>query len=95
MQLIGSDIQMKPINNNSSISAIGVDEFRQFLKIQFRAGSCYIYKDVSLVLLSEIMQTEQPEKLFYNSVVGLYEYLRIKKAPTKWIMPNQKKLKGK
>lgn len=94
MKLIGTDIEMKPIGNGSSVIGLGVDEFRQLLKIQFNAGSIYVYKSVSLLLLVEIMQTEKPEQIVHRQVLGQYEYVRIQKAPSKWIIPNQKKLKG-
>jgi len=94
MKLIGSDIEMKPITNGSSVIEIGVDEFRQHLKIKFNAGSIYLYKDVSLMVLVEIMKTEKPEQIVHRQILGQYEYIRVKKAPSKWIMSKDKKLKG-
>jgi hypothetical protein len=95
MKLAGSDIVMRQVTNKSSIAELGIDEFKQQLKIKFAGGSIYLYKDVNPVLLNEIIQSETPERIYYKNIQGVYGYTRIYKAPSQWIDPREKTLKLK
>lgn len=91
IKLKSNTIEMKKVES-LSIVEMGIDELRFQLKIKFCSGSEYLYSEVPLSVLKEIQ--EDTIKTYYRKILGVYPYVRLKKAPSKWIDPYEKKLKG-
>ena len=69
-------INMKPVKS-SNIKAVGYDELKMILRVQFYSGGTYEYKDVPRKIWMDFITSKSLGKYFYKKIRDKYKTTKI------------------
>lgn len=62
---------------SSNIKAIGFDELKNELTVEFNSGSKYVYESVPVSIYETFLEAESKGKYFHRNVRNVYSYSRV------------------
>ena len=62
---------------SSNIKAIGFDELKNELTVEFNSGSKYTYSSVPLSIYETFLEAESKGKFFHRNIRNVYSYSRV------------------
>lgn len=69
-------IEMNPVES-SNIQAVGYDQDKEVLVIDFNSGTTYEYKNVPFDIFQGLMDADSVGSYFHKNVRTTYEYSKI------------------
>lgn len=63
---------------SSNVKAIGFDEAKQELIVEFRSGHTYVYKKADKKLYEGLVKADSIGQYMHENVYGRYDYEKIK-----------------
>lgn len=62
--------------DSSNVEAIGFDDDKRELHVQFLSSGCYIYHDVPREIFDELMDAPSKGSFLNREVKGVYQYTK-------------------
>jgi len=64
---------------SSNIKAVGYNELKMKLRVEFKSGGTYEYKDVPRKVWMDFIESKSLGKYFFSHIKGKYSYEKISK----------------